>query len=170
VIEVAHLEAWTPEARAELYDGEARPFGGETDRLGWRDKELHTVGRLDGRVVSHVGLTVAIAEVAGTAFAVVGVGGVVVSQSQRGRGRLRPVLEAALERAATLGPERAMLFCAERRVAMYARFGFHRLGDPVTIDRPGGGTWPFPEVTMWRPLRPGVEWPAGPVRLHGLPF
>ena len=103
MIEVAHLETWTPEARAELYDGEARPFGGETDRLGWRDKELHTVGRLDGRVVSHVGLTGAIAE-------------------------------------------------------------------PVTIDRPGGGTWPFPDVTMWRPLRPGVEWPPGAVRLHGLPF
>jgi len=92
------------------------------------------------------------------------------SSAASSTGRLRPVLEAALERAATLGPDRAMLFCAERRVAMYARFGFHRLADPVTIDRPGGGTWPFPDVTMWRPLRPGVEWPAGPVRLHGLPF
>jgi predicted N-acetyltransferase YhbS len=170
VIEVAHLEAWTPGARAELYDGEARPFGGETDRLGWRDKELHTVGRLDGRVVSHVGLTVAVAEVAGTPFAVVGVGGVLVARSERGRGRLTPVMDAALERAATLGPPRALLFCAEPRVAMYARFGFARIGEPVTIDRPGGGTRVFPEVTMWRPLRPGVEWPAGPVRLYGLPF
>jgi predicted N-acetyltransferase YhbS len=170
VIEVAHVAAWTREARDELYDGEARPFGGDTQQLGWRDKELHTVGRVDGRVVSHVALTVAIAEVAGTAFAVVGVGGVLVARSQRGRGRLTPVMEAALERAATLGPERALLFCAERRVGMYARFGFDRVGDAVTVDRPGGGTWEFPEVTMWRPLRPGVAWPAGPVRLYGLPF
>ena len=170
MIEVAHVAEWTREARDELYDGEPRPFGGATQELGWRDKELHTVGRLDGRVVSHVALTVAIAEVAGAAFAVVGVGGVLVARSQRGRGRLTPVMEAALARAATLGPERAMLFCAERRVAMYARFGFRRLADPVTIDRPGGGTWPFPEATMWRPLRAGVEWPPGPVRLHGLPF
>jgi predicted N-acetyltransferase YhbS len=170
VIEVAHLEAWTPAARDELYDGEPRPFGGETARLGWRDKELHTVGRLDGRIVSHVGLTVALAEVARAPFAVVGVGGVAVTHSQRGRGRLRPVLEAALARAETLGPARALLFCAERRVGMYARFGFHRVADPVTIDRPSGGTWVFPEVTMWRPLRAGVEWPAGPVRLYGLPF
>jgi predicted N-acetyltransferase YhbS len=170
VIDVAHVDAWTREARDELYDGEARPFGGDTQQLGWRDKELHTVGRLDGRVVSHVALTVAIVEVAGTPFAVVGVGGVLVARSQRGRGRLRPVLEAALQRAETLGPERALLFCAQTRVGMYARFGFARIGEPVTIDRPGGGTREFPEATMWRPLRPGVEWPPGPVRLRGLPF
>jgi predicted N-acetyltransferase YhbS len=170
VIEVAHLDAWTPEARNELYDGEARPFGGRLDHLGWRAKELHTVGRLDGRIVSHVGLTVALADVAGTPFAVVGVGGVIVSHAQRGRGRLRPVFAAALERAGALGPDRALLFCAERRVAMYARFGFHRVAGPVTIGRPGGGTWVFPEVTMWRALRAGIEWPAGAVRLHGLPF
>jgi hypothetical protein len=77
---------------------------------------------------------------------------------------------AALARAQTLGPERALLFCHERRAAMYARFGFARLADPVTVDQPDGTPVVFPDVTMWRPLRAGAAWPPGPVRLRGLPF
>jgi hypothetical protein len=103
-------------------------------------------------------------------LAVVGVGGVIVTWSERGRGRLTPVMDAALARAQTLGPERALLFCHERRAAMYARFGFRAVSDPVTVGQPDGSTPVFADVTMWRPLRAGVEWPAGAVRLYGLPF
>jgi predicted N-acetyltransferase YhbS len=170
VIEVAHVDAFTPADREAIADGEADPYSGERLALSWRPKELHTVGREDGRLLSHVGLTLAVAEVAGAPFVVVGVGGVIVTWSQRGRGRLTPVMEAALARAETLGPERALLFCAERRAPMYARFGFEPLAGPVTVDQPDGRTLVFPDFTMWRPLRPGAGWPAGPVRLRGAPF
>src|SRR5918911_450881 len=72
-------------------------------RCRCRAKELHTIGRADGRLLSHVGLTLAVVEIAGAPFVVVGVGAVIVTWSERGRGRLRPVLEAALERAEALG-------------------------------------------------------------------
>jgi predicted GNAT family N-acyltransferase len=169
-MEVAHVDAYTAADRAQIADGEADPYAGARLDIAWRPKELHTVGRENGRLISHVGLTLAVAEVAGAAFVVVGVGGVLVTWSQRGRGRLRPVLEAALARAETLGPERALLFCAGHRAALYARFGFARIADPVTVDQPDGARLVFPAVTMWRPLRPGAAWPAGPVRLRGSPF
>ena len=68
----------------------------------------------------------------------VGVGGVIVNRDHRGKGQLRPVFEAALERAATLGPDTAMLFCAEWNVALYAHFGFIEIDAPVTVDQPDG--------------------------------
>jgi hypothetical protein len=99
----------------------------------------------------------------------VGVGGVLVARSQRGRGRLRPVLDAALARAETLGPRFALLFCAAFREPMYAGFGFRALADPVTVDQPEGSAV-MPTSAMWRPLQPGAAWPDGPVRLRSLPF
>jgi predicted GNAT family N-acyltransferase len=170
-MEVAHVDAYTEADRAQVRDGEEDPYGGlGLSAIDWRPRELHTVGRAHGRILVHVGLTLAVAEVAGAPLVVVGVGGVMVARSERGRGRLRPVLEAALARAETLGPERALLFCADPRVAMYARFGFARIAAPVTVDQADGATLVFPHVTMWRPLRAGAYWPPGPVRLRGLPF
>ena len=72
---------------------------------------------------------------------VVGVGGVIVNRDHRDQGQLRPVLDAALERAATLGPDTAMLFCAEWNVALYAHFGFVEIdgaGDRRPARRPDG--------------------------------
>ena len=65
-----------------------------------------------------------------------GVGGVIVTRAERGKGHLRPLLEAALERATELGAERAMLFCAERNVGLYERFGFAVIEAPVIAQQP----------------------------------
>jgi predicted N-acetyltransferase YhbS len=168
-MEVLHVEDVSDAEGDELYDGEEDPFAGVGLGIRWRHKELHTVGREGGRAICHVGLTVAIAEVDRTPFAVVGVGGVLVAHGQRGRGRLRPVLDAALARAETLGPRFALLFCAAFREGMYARFGFQALAGPVTVDQPDGSAV-MPTSAMWRPLQPGAAWPDGPVRLRSLPF
>jgi GNAT superfamily N-acetyltransferase len=168
-MEVVHVEDVSDAEGDELYDGEDDPFAGVGEGIRWRPKELHTVGREDGRTVSHVGLTVAVAEAAGAAFAVVGVGGVLVARRERGRGRLRPVLEAALARAETLGPRYALLFCAAYREGIYAGFGFRPLAAAVTVDQPDGPAV-MPVSSMWRPLQPGAAWPEGPVRLRSLPF
>ena len=115
------------------------------------------------RPLAAVGLVVAETDV----FPVVGVGGVIVTRSHRGRGLLRPVMEAALERAATLGPDVAMLFCASHDVARYARFGFAEIPGPVTVDQPDGRVIEMAPHVMMRGPAP---LPGGPVRLRGLPF
>lgn len=155
---------------AELEDGEDDPFGVADDPTEWREKTHHaTLRDGGGRLITSVGLVLADVTAGGEAFAVAGVGGVIVTWEHRGHGHLRPVLENALEWAATLGPERAMLWCSEANVALYSRFGFEVITAPVTVDQTGGEV-KLPFAAMWRPLREGTGWPEGDVRVNGLPF
>jgi GNAT superfamily N-acetyltransferase len=159
---IEHIGAMPPERWAEILDGEPDPFAAGGDEFEWRAKTHHTLLLApDGRAIASVGLVVADAG----GFEVVGVGDVIVSPRHRGRGHLRTVLEAALERAAALGPAYAMLFCSPDRVPMYAHFGFREVAAPVSA----AGRAMRPAV-MWRPLRPGARWPDGPISLPGLPF
>ena len=141
--------------------GEQDPFDVGDDRTEWRGKEFHTVLGTD----VHVGLTLADVEVGEHRFQVVGVGGVIVTHSRRGEGLLRPTLEAALERAASLGPDKAMLFCSEANARIYERFGFTEVHALIVA-----GGQRMRERFMWRPLRDGATWPDGPVNLPQLPF
>ena len=125
--------------------------------------------RADGTLIGKVGLVFVDIEAGREAFSVAGVGGVIVTHSERGKGLLRPLLEAALERAVELGAERAMLFCAERNVGLYERFGFAVIEAPVIAQQPSGPLV-MPMPAMWRPLREGVTWPVGVVSLPGPPF
>jgi predicted N-acetyltransferase YhbS len=150
-----------------LSAGEPDPFGVDGQTVKWRKKTHHTV-RYDGeRPIAHVGLLVAPVQAGGETFDVLGVGGVIVTRSRRGQGVLRPVLEAALAR--DLGPERALLWCSEENAAIYARFGFERVRAPVTVEQPDG-PYAMPMPALWKPLRPGVEWPDGPVTVPDWPF
>jgi predicted N-acetyltransferase YhbS len=162
---IEHLGPLPSDAWTEIEDGETDPFGVSDDPTEWRAKDFWTVLYDGQRAIAATGLVVA-----GTDHGdVVGVGGVIVTHSRRGEGQLRRVLEAALERAATLGPDTAMLFCSESNVARYARFGFVEIAAPVIVDQPDGPAT-MPPHAMWRPLRDGATWPAGPVRVRGLPF
>jgi len=162
---IEHVDALPPGTWEQLTDGEVNPFG--IDEFEWREKDWHTLLRDDddGRAVASVGLTLADVEVGEHRFGVVGVGGVIVTRSRRGEGLLRPALEAALERAATLGPDTAMLFCSLEKVPLYERFGFVHADANVVA----GGQTMRPRF-MWRPLRPGATWPSGDVNLPRLPF
>ena len=107
---------------------------------------------------------------AGETFDVVGFGGVIVTRTRRGQGLARRVMEAAIARAAELGPERGLLFCRPDRAGLYAGLGFVKLDVPVEVGQLDGKRAAMPLDTMWRPLQPGATWPAGPVGLPGLPF
>jgi GNAT superfamily N-acetyltransferase len=100
---------------------------------------------------------------------VVGVGGVIVAAPHRGQGLATRVIVEALRRAATLGPDVAMLFCHRDRVGLYRRHQFVEIFPPVFVDQPGG-LIEMPMVAMWRTIRAGVELPAGRVVVCGLPF
>lgn len=166
-MEPVELPGMTLEGRAELAAGEAHPFG--TNDLRWRESDRYLALREDGKLVAAAGLVVATVEAAGTAFDVIGVGGVIVARPRRGTGLMRRVMDAAMARAEQLGPAFAMLFCSFANSRRYARFGFREIAATVTADQPGR-TVTMGEVAMWRPLKDGVTWPDGPIRVRGLPF
>jgi predicted GNAT family N-acyltransferase len=165
MLRIEHIGPLPREAWDTLIADEPDPFGMGDDPTEWRRKDHFTVLYDGDRPVAATGLLVARTNHG----AVVGVGGVIVNRDYRDQGHLRPVFDAALERAATLGPDTAMLFCAEWNVSLYAHFGFLEITAPVIVDQPGGAI-EMADHSMWRPLREGATWPEGPVRLRGLPF
>jgi len=170
-VELVELEQLGDAEWAELSDGEETPFGRVGHGLEWEPK-THRLGLRDGdgRLVAAAGAVVVPVEVAGTgSFDVVGVGGVIVTHTMRGRGLVWRVVEPLLALAAELGPERAMLFCRDQLTGLYARLGFQPIAPPVSAAQPGGRV-EMPMTAMWRPLRDGVAWPSGRVDVPGLPF
>jgi GNAT superfamily N-acetyltransferase len=153
-----------------LQGDEEHPWGGEAEALSWAPK-THYVGvpDEDGALLAMAATLTADVRAGEETFPVAGVGGVIVRPDMRGRGLARLVVEAVLPVAARLGPERAMLFCRPPLVAMYERFGFQEIGEPVTAAQPGGRI-EMPLRAMWRPLREGARWPEGPVEVLGEPF
>ena len=131
---IRHIGPLTDELWEALEDGEEDPFGVAGSTTEWGSKDRFTILYDGERPIAATGLVI----VSTDHGDVVGVGAVIVTHSRRGEGHLRPVLDAALERAATLGPDTAMLFCAESNVARYARFGFVEIAAPVVVDQPGG--------------------------------
>jgi predicted GNAT family N-acyltransferase len=155
----------------ELVGDEPEPWGGVAEGMVWREKQRHVGIRApDGRLVALAGAVLADVEVDGApVFQVVGIGGVFVARSARGRGLTATLLEGLLAEAEHAGPERAMLFCRPQLMDLYRKFAFGEIRDPVWAAQPGGRI-EMPLRAMWRPLSAGTAWPAGRVDLHGLPF
>jgi GNAT superfamily N-acetyltransferase len=169
-MEVVELGPLTANVRSELEGDEHDPFEVGGLPLVFRPKDRHVVLRdHDGRLVASAGLLVVEADVAGERIPVVGFGGVIVNAEHRGRGLGREVVQAALTRAQTMGPDFALLFCLPSRAGLYRRLGFSRIPPPVCVEQPDGIA-EMPLHTMWHPLAPGATWPAGPVVLRSLPF
>ncbi|HEU4973992.1 MAG TPA: GNAT family N-acetyltransferase [Baekduia sp.] len=148
---------------------EPAPFGPASDGIVWRPKDRH-VGVWDGdELIAAAGVVVAEVEVAGAAFDVVGVGGLVVRPEYRGRHLMPLVADPVGRMAEAAGPDRAMIFCDERLVRVYEGRGYTRIADPVWVDQPEGRI-EMPIPAMWRPLRPGATWPRGTVQVRGEPF
>lgn len=170
-MQLAELAALSEQDWAELIAGEERPWGATGEALQWRNKDRHVGLRTsDGRMAAAAGAVIVEVDVEGAeGFDVVGVGGVFVTGSLRGRcltGRLLPLLLGIAE---TMGPDRAMLFCRPELVGLYARHGFTEIAAPVSADQPDGRIT-MPMRAMWRPLRPSAGWPPGRVDVRGLPF
>jgi GNAT superfamily N-acetyltransferase len=178
--------------RAELEGDESDPFEVSRVTLQFRPKQRHVAFQdEDGRLVASAGMVIAEVEVGGRRFPVVGLGGVIVNARYRGRGLGRRVVEAAVARARAWAwarelepadppgrslagppagqPEFVMLFCLPDRVGLYRRLGFVEVADEVRVGQPVGDA-AMPLRTMWRALREGAQWPAGPVDVLGLPF
>jgi len=154
-----------------VVDGEEQPWGPDGASFTWAPKTRH-VGVLDddGRPLALAGVAPArIRAGGGEPFEVAGIGGVIVTRTRRGQGLARLVIEAILQIAGELGPSRAMLFCREPLMPLYARFGFREIAGEVSAEQPGGRTV-VPMRAMWKPLAEGVPWPEGTVEVLGEPF
>lgn len=161
----------TDAQRAALEAGEEHPFGTEGSELVWRPKDRHVMLLDDaGRPLASTGLLVVQVSVGDAQpFEVVGVGGVLVTRAHRGEGLARVVVDAALERAAGMGPAVAMLFCRDAVAGLYRKLGFELVEPPVRVLQPGGPVV-MPVNTMWRPLADDAAWPPGPVLVRSEPF
>jgi predicted N-acetyltransferase YhbS len=161
----------TDEFRAELEGDEQDPWDAHrVPPMDWRPKDRHVALRdEEGRLVANAGLLVVEVEVGSERFPVVGLGGVIVHRAHRGQGLSLRVLEAALAKAATLGPDFMLLFCHDDRMGLYRRIGFEEVADEVLVES-GTGQTAMPMRTMWRALRPGAAWPEGPIAVQSRPF
>jgi predicted N-acetyltransferase YhbS len=170
-MEVVEFGRLNEKHRVELEGDEVDPFDAAGTPVRWRKKERHVALRgADGRLVASAGLVVAEVRVGeARAMSVVGIGGVIVAATYRGQGLARRTILEALDRAATMGPEVAMLFCHRDRAGLYARLGFQEIASPVLVEQPGGFA-EMPMVSMWRALHEGGGLPTGPVTVQGLPF
>lgn len=170
-MECVELAELTPEQWTGLAAGEERPWGAIPEGLQWRQKERFVALRApDGRLAGVAGAVVAEVEVEGAAsFEVVGVGSVFVTRAARGQGLVFALLERLLSLAEELGPERAMLFCRPELATIYRRVGFADIGSPVQAEQQGRRA-EVPMTAMWRALHGEGGWPAGQVRVLGLPF
>jgi predicted N-acetyltransferase YhbS len=169
-MEPVEFDLLTDDKRAELEGDEEDPWDGAGSPLEWRPKEHHVALQDDnGRLVASAGVLMVDVEAGGERFPVVGLGGVIVNAGYRGRGLSLRVIEAALAKAGTLGPDRVILFCHEDRAELYRRFGFQDVTSTVLVEHRGGHA-EMPMRTMWRALRPDAGWPGGTVVVHSLPF
>jgi predicted N-acetyltransferase YhbS len=169
-VEIVEFGCMTPERRAELEGDEDDPFDAAGATLRYRPKDRHVALRTDrGRLVASAGVVRAEVEVEGVRFPAVGLGGVIVNADYRGRGYAREVVEAAVERARSLGPAFVVLFCHADRSGLYRRLGFQDVAAEVLVEQPDRCAR-MTDCMMWRGLRRDAEWPPGPVTLHSLPF
>ena len=105
---------------------------------------LMLMGGIAPAQVAQAGLVIVEAEVGAVRFAVVGLGGVIVNQTYRGRGYARDVVEAAVSRARGFGPSFTLLFCFGDRAALY-----RKLGSELTTGVPRGRTrQPGPDLEV----------------------
>jgi len=170
-MEVVELDSFGSEDWNALIDGEQEAWGGTGEGLHWQDKDRHMGIRSEsGGLLAAGGLAVASVQVPGSPeFEVVGVGGVIVHRSVRRRGLATRLLGGLLALAATMGPDRAMLFCRPELLAFYERLGFREIKAPVRAQQPGGEI-EMPMRSAWLPLLGSPVWPEGPVTVRGLPF
>jgi len=170
-MELVELERLTERDWAEVVAGEQQPFGPEGSELTWRAKERHVALRSDdGQLLALAGVGIVAVEIEGAgSFEVVGLGSVIVTRSERGRGLVMRVLEPVLRLAEGMGPDRAMLFCRPELVGLYQRVAFSEITAAVWADQPQGRI-ELPMRAMWRSLREGAAWPPGRVDVQGLPF
>lgn len=163
----------TPEERVQVDEVDRLAFddvlGGEAEEMEWVAPELHFLGKLEGRVISNVGLITRAILVGGERVTIGGIGGVATLPEMQRHGYAGSLMDEAARYMKEHSDYRyGMLFCDVSRVPYYNRFGYQRIDNPVFIKR-NGKTEPFLDICMVLDLR-GLPFPKGEVDCQGLPW
>ena len=151
-----------------LYHWGTDIFGGSIYNLHWRPPEVHVIGYIDSKPVTHVGILKHQIVVGSNKIWVGGIGGVVtIPQVQKNGFAKQCLLRAQEYMVSDLSVEFGFLFCPDRMQKYYAGLGWHNIDEKVIIDQPTG------KITA--PLCSMVyvfskPWPKGSVELGSLPW
>ena len=129
----------------------------------------YVMGRLGGKLVSHIGIVDRTVRVGGQSLSIAGIGGVATHPQFRRRGFTGMLLQTALEQMRQRGSgnsyDFAMLFCSDPMLPYYTKRGFSEVPNPVHILE--AGRWIlFEDHRMVLPLS-GKPWPEGEVDVSG---
>ncbi len=140
------------------------------DEYVWfTDYPYRVLVKLDGALVSTLGIVVRRVKVGGRPVVVGGVGNVGTLRAYRRQGCARTALDEAIRyMGQDLGAQFGFLFCEPEMEAFYSRLGWQRVAAPVQFDQPAGKVT-YPKPAMIRPCGDHT-WPEGPVDCCGLPW
>jgi GNAT superfamily N-acetyltransferase len=126
----------------------------------------YVMGRLDGKLVSQIGIVDRTIHAGGQSLTVAGVGGVATHPEFRQRGFAGVLLNAAKEHMRQRQCyDFAMLFCSSHRLPFYTRGGFCQVQNPVYVLESGKRIL-FEDNKMVLPLS-GKPWPEGEIDVNG---
>jgi aminoglycoside 2'-N-acetyltransferase I len=163
---VSELDAQETQEVASLLQ---RVFTGEEDNIVWSGAVWCVLVRLNGELVTHVGIIDRVISVAGSPLRVGGIGGVATAPEWRGRGFASLAMRAAstfmLEK---LGIFHGLLVCGAQRVSFYQSLSWQVVEDSMYFDQPSG-KMKCDAATMIQCLT-AAPWPEGMIDLCGLPW
>ena len=162
-------EQLSEEERRTLFGWDPDPFRAKAWGLTWRMPTFHVLICSGDQPVSHVGLIRDVVQVGGERIPVGGLGGVVTIPGFQGRGLAQRGLARALQVFAEEWALRhALLFCFPPLLGFYEGLGWQRWTEPVWVAQPEGEIQ-MPVHTLARSWD-GGHWPAGEMKIGGLPW
>jgi len=139
------------------------------DDISWEPSMLHFLGKIEGQIVSNVGLIKREILAGSRRLVVGGIGGVATLPLFRRRGYAIQLLEQANDylkknHEFLFG----MLFCAPEKTHYYARSGYVEVHNPLYIHLKGERKL-FKDTKMVLQISE-IPWPEGEVDILGLPW
>ncbi len=168
-MDIREVPEFSLEDAAALAGGEPDPYGTDHLAITWVPKDRHVVAADEGTTIGHAGFLPIEVEVDDRRMAGVGLGGVMVHPTARGRGIGELLVRETTARMGSTGRLFAMLFCRDVRLPFYERMGWRRVGGEVIVDQESG-PMVMPLLTCWYPFTPDQAVPLAGLRLLGLPF
>jgi predicted acetyltransferase len=171
-IRIQHVNDLSAEDKQAVHEVDRIAFASDADNpdpYTWSQGEWQLTGRVDGKIVSIVGILIREVQCAGQPVLLGGIGGVGTLPEYRMRGLAGALLHAAADfMRDPLGVDFGLLFCAETMVPYYSKFGWQLVPGPAIFDQPKGKvTWPEPVMIL--PVLK-QDWPPGTIDLCGLPW
>jgi GNAT superfamily N-acetyltransferase len=170
-IQVKRVNELNAQEQAQLNAMDAVCFGNDPDAndFEWAGSDWCVLGKIDGKLVSQIGLLKREILVDGVPLWVGGVGGVMTHPDFQRKGLAAVLLkEAARYMAGQLKVNFGLLVCSLHRVAYYQKNGWECVKDETRCANRGKQVV-FPDPVMAIGLT-GQPWPSGPINLCGIPW